>query len=130
MMLPGHSLLVGVLLVVGMPVTLAGMPVTLVGVAVVTVLVAGTEGDRVDALGAQQFAELIEVVRESGVPAIFAETTQSARLAETLAREVGRDVEVVTLFTDSLGPPGSGADTYSGMLTTNARRIADALASC
>jgi zinc/manganese transport system substrate-binding protein len=79
---------------------------------------------------ARDFAALAETLREAGVPAIFAETTQPARLAEALAGEVGDDVQVVALFTDSLGEPGSGADTYTGMLRTNAERIADALASC
>jgi hypothetical protein len=34
----------------------------------------------------------------------------------------------VVLYTGSLGEPGSGADTYAGMLRTDAQRIADALA--
>jgi len=38
-----------------------------------------------------------------------------------------RDVEVVTLYSDALGAPGSGAETYLDPLTTNARLIADAL---
>lgn len=79
---------------------------------------------------AQDFAELAELLEETGAPAVFAETTQSSRLAESLVAEVGRDVAVVELFTDSLGEPGSGADTYAGMMTTDARRIADALADC
>jgi hypothetical protein len=32
------------------------------------------------------------------------------------------------LYTDSLGPPGSGAETLDGMLLHNARAIHDALA--
>lgn len=79
---------------------------------------------------AQDFAAAVQVVREAGVPAIFVETTAAARLAEALAAEVGREVEVVELFTDALGEPGSGADTYEGLLTTDAERIADALADC
>jgi zinc/manganese transport system substrate-binding protein len=79
------------------------------------------------AASAAGFAELAGLVRELGVPAIFAETTRATDLAEALAEEVGRDVAVVTLYTDALGPPGSGADTYVGMLRTNAARIADAL---
>lgn len=79
---------------------------------------------------AQDFAELADLLEETGAPAVFAETTQSSRLAESLVAEVGRDVAVVELFTDSLGEPGSGADTYAGMMTTDARRIADALADC
>lgn len=79
---------------------------------------------------AQDFAALADLLRTTGVPAIFAETTQTTRLAESLAADVGRDVAVVELYTDALGPPGSGADTYAGLLTTDAQRIADALADC
>jgi zinc/manganese transport system substrate-binding protein len=79
----------------------------------------------------RSFAALVEVVRETGVPAVFAETIDSTRLAEQLAAEVGRadhELAVVTLYTGSLGPQGSGAETYLAMLVTNARLIADALA--
>ena len=61
------------------------------------------------------------------MPAIFAETSSSADLAEALADEVG-DVEVVELFAESLGDEGSGAETYVDMQRTNAERIAEALA--
>ncbi len=44
-----------------------------------------------------------------------------------LADEVGLDVEVVGLFTESLGPSGSGAATYLEMLDTNTDRIVEAL---
>ncbi len=70
---------------------------------------------------------LADVVREQAVPAIFAETTQPTKLADALAAEVGSDVAVVELYTESLGEPGSGADTYVGMLRTDAQRIVEAL---
>lgn len=77
----------------------------------------------------RDLARLAETIEDTGVPAIFVETTAPDRLAVAVSSEVeGRDVEVVTLHTGSLGPPGSGADTYVGMMRTNAERIADALA--
>ena len=79
---------------------------------------------------ARDFAALAEAIRAAGVPAIFAESVQSTRLAESLAAEVGRDVAIVSLYTESLGEPGSGADSYPGMIVTDARLIADALADC
>lgn len=79
---------------------------------------------------ARDFAQLAATLREAGVPAIFAETIQSTELADSLAAEVGRDVEVVELYTDSLGEPGSSAETYTGMMRTVAQRVADALSSC
>jgi zinc/manganese transport system substrate-binding protein len=77
---------------------------------------------------ASDLDELADVIRSTGVPAIFTETTQPDRLARALADEAGGDVEVVELYTGSLGEPGSGADTFVGMHTTNAERIVAALA--
>lgn len=78
----------------------------------------------------RSFSRLITVVEQARVPAVFAENTDSTRLAEQLASEVGRSdlqLEVVRLYTDALGPHGSGAETYLGLLRTNAQLIADAL---
>ena len=72
-------------------------------------------------------AELVSIIDATGVQAIFAETTETTALAEAVASEVGHPVAVVRLYSGSLGDPGSGADTLIGMLTTNARRIANAL---
>jgi zinc/manganese transport system substrate-binding protein len=77
---------------------------------------------------AADLTELAAAIERAGVPALFAETSSPARLAEALAGE-GANVEVVELFTESLGEAGSGADTYLGMVRTNAQRIADALAA-
>jgi zinc/manganese transport system substrate-binding protein len=76
---------------------------------------------------AADLAELADLVTAKDVPAIFAETTRSTQLADTLAQAVGGDVEVVELFTESLGAPGSGAETYLDMMRTNAGLVADAL---
>lgn len=78
---------------------------------------------------ASDLAELAELLRREGITAIFAETTVPTALAETVAREVGEEVEVYQLYTGSLGPEGSGADTYAGMMRTNAATIARALGS-
>ena len=81
----------------------------------------------------QAFARLIDLVIAEGVYVIFAENTDSTVLAEQLASEaVGRGdvtLQVVRLYTDSLGGPGSGAETYLGMLRTTATLITEALAS-
>ncbi len=74
---------------------------------------------------AGHLAELIEDVKESGVPAVFGETTVSERLASAVARESG--AEFVRLFTGSLGPEGSGGATYLEMIRTNVSRIVEAL---
>jgi zinc/manganese transport system substrate-binding protein len=85
-------------------------------------------GSTTDGTSAQELAELTEVIEQRGVRAIFAETTTSDELAQTLAAEVGDDIAVVELYTGSLGEPGSDGDTYVAMTRTNAQRIADALA--
>jgi zinc/manganese transport system substrate-binding protein len=74
-----------------------------------------------------EMAALTQTVGESGVPAIFANTANPQALVEALATEVG-NIDVVELYVGSLGEAGSGADTYQGMMRTNAQRITDALA--
>ncbi|MBS3940037.1 MAG: zinc ABC transporter substrate-binding protein [Actinobacteria bacterium] len=80
---------------------------------------------------ARAFAELVETIERAGVPAIFTENIETAALAEQLASEIagrgGPEIEVVSLYTDALGEPGSGAETYLDMLRENGRRIVDAL---
>lgn len=73
------------------------------------------------------FADLAALVRDRGVPAIFAETTDSDRLARALAEEVGREIQVVDLYTGSLSDPDGPAPTYLDLLRYDARAIADAL---
>ncbi len=73
-----------------------------------------------------QLEELAQTIRSEGVRAIFAETVHSNVDTEALASRV-RDVEVVTLYTGSLGPSGSGAEDYVGFMRTNARLIVEAL---
>jgi ABC-type Zn uptake system ZnuABC Zn-binding protein ZnuA len=79
----------------------------------------------------RDFARLVDLVIAEGVNAIFAENTDSTVLAEQLGSEaVGRGdvpVTVVRVYTDALGEPGSGAETYLGMLRTTARLITEAL---
>ena len=74
---------------------------------------------------AEHIAELVEAIREHEVPALFGETTVSERLAQTIARETG--TELFRLYSGSLGPKGSGADTYLGMVRTNVEVIVGAL---
>jgi zinc/manganese transport system substrate-binding protein len=76
---------------------------------------------------AADIADLVNELREEGVTAIFAENTNPTVLAETVAAELGSEVEVFELYSDSLGEPGSGADTYIGMIRSNAETVATAL---
>ena len=74
---------------------------------------------------AEDLADLVEAVREYGVPAVFGETTVSERLAEAVATESG--AKLVRLYSGSLGPEDAGAGTYVEMARTNVERIAEAL---
>ena len=74
---------------------------------------------------AEHIAGLVDVIREHNVPALFGETTVSDKLAQAVARETG--ASLVQLYSGSLGPEGSGADTYLGMVRTNVERIVEAL---
>ncbi len=84
--------------------------------------VLSTEGEP----SAQETAALLETIEREGVKAIFAEESANPRLATTLAEDAGVTI-VDDLYGDSLGEPGSDAETVDGMLLANARRIADAL---
>ncbi len=72
-------------------------------------------------------AALVAALDRTGLDVVFVENTEPTRLAEAVAAETGHPVRIVELFTGSLGPPGSGAETYVGLLETDADRIATAL---
>ena len=73
----------------------------------------------------KHLTDLIEKVRRFNVPAVFGEVTVSERLAATIAEETG--ATLVRLYSGSLAPPGSPAETYVGMMRTNAQLISQAL---
>jgi zinc/manganese transport system substrate-binding protein len=75
----------------------------------------------------QELTDLVSVITDRQVPAIFASSANPSALVDAVAAETGSEVEVVELYVDSVGAEGSGAETYAGMVTTNAQRIADAL---
>lgn len=76
---------------------------------------------------AQDVEALVADIREHGVTAIFTESAVDPRLARAIADETHARLVQEPLYTDSLGPAGSGADTLDGMLLHNARVIRDGL---
>lgn len=77
-------------------------------------------------VSAKELAALTDLIKAEGVKAVFAEEEVDPKVARELARDAG--VRIVTgLYADSLGPPGSGADTVDGMLLANARKFSEAL---
>ncbi|HAX24982.1 MAG TPA: zinc ABC transporter substrate-binding protein [Thermomicrobiales bacterium] len=75
---------------------------------------------------ARETAALIDLIRAEGVRAIFTEAALNPTLARRIAEDAGVQI-VSNLYGDSLGPAGSGADTYIGMMRTDTTRIVEAL---
>lgn len=76
----------------------------------------------------EDLASLVATMRGLGVSVVFAESTRPSALADAVTAELGGEVQVVELFTGSLGEAGSGAETLIDMLRLDATRIAEALA--
>ena len=74
---------------------------------------------------AQDIALLEDAIREFGVPAVFTESTINPKLAAQVAADTG--VELVPLYTGSLGAEGSGAETYILLMRYDVSAIVEAL---
>ncbi|AVL99714.1 zinc ABC transporter substrate-binding protein [Gordonia iterans] len=72
-------------------------------------------------------ASLTGAIDRYDVPAVFVDTSHPDKLAAALAKETGRDVKIVPLYSESLDEPGTEAGTYLGMMTVNTQRITDGL---
>jgi len=76
---------------------------------------------------AQTVKSLSDGIKKIGVHSIFAETTINPALIKTVAQEAGVKLAPRELYSDSIGAPGSEADTYIKMLAANTRTIVEAL---
>ncbi|MBD1996743.1 zinc ABC transporter substrate-binding protein [Leptolyngbya sp. FACHB-541] len=76
---------------------------------------------------AQTVQRLVESVRATGVPTIFAETTINPALIQTVAEEAEVDLSPQQLYSDSIGAPGGDGDSYVKMMVSNTRAIVEAL---
>ena len=70
--------------------------------------------------------EVVELIRNSGVKAIFVETSVNPKLIHEIAKEAGVKIGG-KLYSDSMGPPGSAGETYLGMMRENVLTIVEAL---
>ena len=70
--------------------------------------------------------QIIEQIKARSIPAVFIETTVNPQLIERVAADTGVK-KLGPLYSDSLGAPGSGAETYSGMMSLNVRMITEGL---
>jgi ABC-type Zn uptake system ZnuABC Zn-binding protein ZnuA len=71
---------------------------------------------------AGELAELADTIEREGVRAVFPEHSVSADTSRAIARQTGADASHV-LYGDTLGPRGSRAATYVGMMIANADSI-------
>jgi manganese/iron transport system substrate-binding protein len=76
---------------------------------------------------ATRIKSLVDEIKASKVPTIFAEVTANPKLIETVAKEANVKLSGKSLFADGLGEKGSGAETYEQMLVTNTRAIVEGL---
>ena len=84
-------------------------------------------GTTLAAPSASDLAELVEAIEQTGVPAIFAESSSPDRLVQALAGEADVHVEVIELFTESLTAADEGAPDYLTMMRVNTERITTGL---
>nr|PZN23770.1 MAG: hypothetical protein DIU80_16405 [Chloroflexota bacterium] len=75
---------------------------------------------------ASDIAALVEEIRASGVPAIFAENVANPSLMQTIAREANVQLGP-PLYTDALGDAGSDGSTYIEMIRSNTAAIVSVL---
>lgn len=77
----------------------------------------------------QDIEALKKLIRDNGIRAVFPESSLSGsllQLMDKVAADTGANVGKA-LHSDSLGGPGSGADTYLGMMRHNTDTIVNAL---
>lgn len=76
---------------------------------------------------AAQVRALTNTIRATGVPTIFAELTSNDRVLQNVAKEAGVQVSEQVLIADGIGPAGTKAASYQGMLIQNTCIIAQGL---
>lgn len=74
---------------------------------------------------AHDIAALEDTIHEYDVPAVFTESTVNAKLAEQIADDTS--LELVPLYSGSLGELGSGAESYILLIRFDVSAIVDAL---
>jgi manganese/zinc/iron transport system substrate-binding protein len=81
--------------------------------------------------GLADMRALVDEIVARGIPAVFHETSVPDRAVEALVESSASRGHALrnaaALHSDALGPPGSGADTYDGMMRSNVKAIVEAL---
>ncbi|CAA9220966.1 MAG: Zinc ABC transporter, substrate-binding protein ZnuA [uncultured Acidimicrobiales bacterium] len=80
-------------------------------------------------LSADNISDIVANIKSSGVKAVFSESSLPPKTAEAIGKEAG--VKVVAgedaLYGDTLGPEGSGGDSYLKMIRHNTKALVDNL---
>jgi len=74
----------------------------------------------------ERFKNVLASIKKQGIKAVFVENTVNPKLIRELARQAGLKIGG-KLYSDSMGPAGSAAETYIGMMRENVLTIANAL---
>lgn len=74
------------------------------------------------------FIRLSRIIRQYNIPSVFIESTINPVVLRQLARDLGIRIGG-SLYTDSVGPEGTGTETYTGMMRYNTMLIYNALAT-
>jgi manganese/zinc/iron transport system substrate-binding protein len=96
--------------------------------------VEGVQGiSTVSEAGLKRIPELIELISKNTVPAVFKESSVAGKMIDAViegAADRGLKLKIgKELYSDALGPAGSGADSYLGMMKHNFDSVAHALSS-
>ena len=75
---------------------------------------------------ARDVAQIIQLIRQHGIPAIFFENVTDPRLLKRIAAETGARIGG-TLYSDALTGPDGPAPTYVDLMRHNVDEIAAAL---
>ncbi|WP_422744363.1 zinc ABC transporter substrate-binding protein AztC [Mycobacterium sp. WMMD1722] len=95
------------------------------GFAVIGALV--PSGTTLASPSAADLQSLVGAIESARVPAVFIDSSQPDRLARVLAEQSGITVEIVSLYSESLSPPGTPGDTYLAMMRANTDAIVNGL---
>ncbi|MDV2686515.1 metal ABC transporter substrate-binding protein [Alkalihalophilus lindianensis] len=73
-----------------------------------------------------QISRVVDLIQDESIPAVFLETTIDSRFMDTVSSNAG--VEIAgEVYTDAVGPSGSGAETYIDMMKHNVNTFVEGL---
>ena len=70
---------------------------------------------------------LVKGLKKARVPTIFPEASVESQSINAVAQQAGVKISPRKLYSDTLSPPGTEADTYQKMMTSNTRTIVEGL---